>query len=153
MPIFRGVGFVFKAIYNIAFVWWLDPWLQRRANQALLEDIHRNLYFLYSQAKVVESIPSRIRSFECASVKLAWENVLFTITEWHGEINVSVGPRSALTDSYELGPVIAALERRHFSERDVFVDMAGAATLLRPRLDALNAAFSEQEYPRVRGRL
>jgi hypothetical protein len=58
---------------------------------------------------------------------------------------VTVAPRSAPQNSYELGPLIAALEQRHLSERDIVYDLVGAANLMRPRLEALNHAFSENE--------
>lgn len=66
---------------------------------------------------------------------------------------MSVAPRHAPRESYEIGPVVAALEYRHFSERDVVNDLADAEKVLRPRLEALNAAFSEQEFPRIKARL
>ena len=78
---------------------------------------------------------------------------MFTITRGRGEVNVSVAPVYAKDKSYELGPVIAALERRHLSDRDLVNDLEGAANLLRSRLQVLNAAFSEQEFPHIKGRL
>jgi len=41
------VGFVVKTIYRTVFGWWLDPWLQRKANQSLTEDVRANLPFLF----------------------------------------------------------------------------------------------------------
>ena len=152
-PVFLCVGFVIKMVYNIAFAWWLDPWLRRKDNRALLDDITANLYFLVSepQADVPRSIG--VRKSEWPTVEIPWGNLLFTVVRWRGDTNVSVAPRHAPCESYELGPVIAALEGRHFSERDVVNDLVDAASLLRPRLQALNAAFSEQEFPRIKGRL
>jgi len=152
-PFFRSATFVFKTVYNVAFAWWLDPWLQGRANGALLDEIHANLYFLVSQAHLDISRPITTLPFDYASVEIPWENVLFTFTRGRGELNVSVAPRHAPGKSYELGLVIAALEHRHFSERDLVHDLAGAATLLRPRLQPLNIAFSEQEFPHIKDRL
>ena len=56
-------------------------------------------------------------------------------------------------ERYELGPLIAALERRHLAEHDIVNDLADAALLLRPRLEALNTAFSEREFLHTRERL
>ena len=67
-------------------------------------------------------------------VRIPWENILVTATRWHGETNLRVAPPHAPNDSYELGPLIAALERRHVSEHDVADDLASATNLLRPRL-------------------
>ena len=152
-PFFLGVGFIVKMVYNIAFAWWLDPWLQRRANDALFRDVQANLYFLVSQGQLVNSSRVTVLPFDYAQVGIRWENLLFTITRGRGELNVSVTPRHAKDESYELGPVIAALERRHLSDRDLVNDLEGAANLLGPRLQVLNAAFSEQEFPRIKGRL
>jgi hypothetical protein len=111
-PFFLGVGFMVKMLYNIAFAWWLDPWLQRRANDALFHDVQANLYFLVSQGQLVNSSRVTVLPFDYASVGIPWENLLFTITRGRGELNVSVAARHARDESYELGPVIAALERR-----------------------------------------
>lgn len=54
-PFFVGVGFMVKTLYRAGFSLWLDPWLQRKANRALLNDVQSNLYFLVSLAKVVNS--------------------------------------------------------------------------------------------------
>jgi hypothetical protein len=149
-PLFLGLGFLVKLVYNIAFAWWLDPWLQRKANRALWNDVQANFYFLTSQPQIDLSGPTTIHPFDYASLTIPWENLLVTITRGRGDTTVCVASRHAPGDSYELGPLIAALERRHFSERDIVNDLAGAATLLRPRLQELNAAFSEQEFPRTK---
>jgi len=52
-----------------------------------------------------------------------------------------VAPRRVPTESYELGPVIAALEHRHFSEQDVVNNLSDAANLLRPRLQAAGTSL------------
>ena len=152
-PFFLGIGFVVKMIYNVAFAWWLDPWLRRKDNRALVDDVTANLYFLVSeqQATVPRSIV--VLQSEWPTVEIPWGNLLFTVARWRGETSVTVATRHAPRESYELGPVIAALEHRHFSEGDVVNDLVDAASLLRPRLQALNAAFSVQEFQRVKERL
>ena len=147
-----GFGFIVKVLYGAAFSWWLDPWLQRKANRALLDDVQSNLYFLVSQAKAVNS-PGAVLPFDYASVEVLWENLFFVITRSRGDVSVSVAPAHARNELNELGPTIAALEGRHFSEHDVVHDLGGAAALLRPRLALLNSAFSEQEYPRTKARI
>ena len=151
-PFFVGVGFIVKTIYSAGFSWWLDPWLQRKANRALLNDVQSNLDFVVSQAKAVNS-PSPVLPFDYASVNLLWEDLFFVITRGRGELNVCVAPRHAQDELNELGSTIAALEGRHSSERDAVNNLSDAAALLRPRLDLLNAAFSEQEYARTKARI
>ena len=147
-PLFLGIGFAFKAVYYIVFAWWLDPWLRHKANRELVDDIERNLYFLISEPSAI-----RVLHTEWPTVEIPSGNLLFTILRWRDDTNVSVAPRHAPVQSYELGPLVAAFESRHFSEQDIVNDLVDAARLLRPRLEALNAAFSEEEFPRVRGRL
>jgi hypothetical protein len=152
-PFFLGIGFIVKMLNKVAFAWWLDPRLQRNENRALWDDVQANLFFLVSEAQLVNSRPVAVLPFDYASVKLLRENVLFTITRGRGDLTVSVGPRHLPAESYELGSVMAALERRHLSERDLVNDFAGVERLLGPRLQVLNAAFSEEEYPRIKTRL
>jgi hypothetical protein len=150
-PIVLGVCVIIKTVYNVAFAWWLDPWLRRNANRALRDDITANLYFLVSEADGPRSIV--VLQSEWPTVEIPWGNLLFTVVRWRGDTNISIAPRHAPRESYELGPLVAALECRHFSESDVVNNLAEAANLLRPRLQALNAAFSEQEFPRIKERL
>lgn len=144
-PTILGIGFIIDVVYIAFFGWWLDPWFQRRENRALLEDIKANLYFLITSPQI--DLSKQIKKVRQSSeVKIPWENVLVTVTRWHHETNIRVAPRHVPADSYEIGPLIAALERRHFSENDVVNDLVSAATLLHPRLQAVNSAFSEQQY-------
>lgn len=141
------VGFVVKTIYQAIFGWWLDPWLQRKANQSLIEDVRANLPFLFPNGSVVEHPRIRVLPFDYASVEIIWENLLFSFTRGREETNVVVAPRHAPNMSYELGPVIAALENRRYSDRQAISDLRDAAKLLQPHLQALNAAFSGCSYP------
>ena len=141
----RGIRFAFKVVYYAFFAWWFNPWLDRKANRELVDDITRNLYFLVSEPSSISVLRA-----EWPSVQIPWGNLLFTITRWRGHTTISVAPKHDPVQSYELGSLVAAFERRHFSERDIVNDLADAARLLRPRLEALNAAFSEQDFPHVR---
>lgn len=147
-PLIVGIGFVFKVVYHAFFAWWLNPWLQRKAHRELVDDITRNLYFLVSEPSSISILRA-----EWPSVQIPSGNLLFTITRWRGDTTVSVAPKHDPVQSYELGPLVAAFECRHFSEHDNVNDLADAAGLLRPRLEALDDAFSEQGFPHVRKRL
>jgi hypothetical protein len=147
-PLIGAIGFAFKVVYNTFFAWWLNPWLDRKANRELVDDITRNLYLLVSEPSSISVLRA-----EWPSVQIPWGNLLFTITRWRGDTTVSVAPKSDRVQSYELGPLVAAFERRHFSEHDIVNDLADTARLLRPRLEGLNAAIFEQEFPHVRKRL
>ncbi len=147
-PLVRGIGFVVETVYKLAFGWWVDPWVQRKANRALLDDVEANFYFLTSQPEARISCPKRVLPFDFASVEIRWENLRVLVRRGRGDTTVSIAPVHSPQDSYELGPLIAALEHRHFSERDIFNDLAEAANLLRPRLNAINVAFSVTEFQR-----
>lgn len=151
-PVLVGFNFIAKVLYGAVFSWWLERYLQRKANRALLDDVQSNLYFLISQAKAVSS-PGTVLPFDYASVEVLWENLFFVITRGRGDVSISVAPAYARNELTELGPTIAALEGRHFSERDVIHDLKGVAALLQTRLALLNSAFSEQEYPRTKSRI
>lgn len=143
-------GFVAKTIYRAMFGWWLDARLQRKANRALWDDVQANFYFLTSQAQMDFSGPTTIHPFDYASVQISWENLLVTITRGRGDTAVSIAPGHVPNDNYELGRLIAALERRHLREGDMVKSLAGAANLLQRHLQQLNVAFSEQEFPRTK---
>jgi prepilin-type processing-associated H-X9-DG protein len=152
-PIVQLLAFVLKTIYRVLFRWWLDPWLQRKQNQSLLDDIQKNLHFLFLDGHVVQHPQIRVLPFDYTSAEINWENLLFSFTRVREEVSVLVAPRHAPNLSYELGPLVAAVEDRQYSERDVIASLSDAADLLRPRLELLNAAFSEQEFPRTRDKL
>jgi len=152
-PIVLGVGFFAKVVYSVGFSWWLNPWLQRKANREFLDDIKANFYFLVAESPPSVSKPIDRLHSECSTVEIPWRNLLFTFVRWHGETNISVAPLHAPRESYELGPLVAALENRHLSEHDVVRDLSDAGNLLRPRLETLNAAFSEEEFPRIKSKL
>ena len=129
-PLFLGVGFVANVFYKITFAWWLDPWLQGKANRALWDDVQANFYFLTSESHIDLPSPTTILPFDYASVKIPWENLLVTITRGRGDTAVSVAPRHAPRENYELGRLIAALEQRPLCERDMVDTLSGAAVSL-----------------------
>jgi hypothetical protein len=149
-PFVQGIGSVLKLVYDVVFAWWLDPWLQRKENRALWDAVQANLYFITSESHADLSGPTTLHPFDYASIEVPWKNLVVTITRGRGDVTVSVAPRHAPEENYELGPLVAALEERHFSERDVVNDLAGAANLLKPRLQQLNTAFSEREFPKTK---
>jgi hypothetical protein len=49
-----ALAFIFKIIHKVFFAWWLDPWLQRKSNQALWDDVQSNLYLIYSKGELIK---------------------------------------------------------------------------------------------------
>jgi hypothetical protein len=147
------VGLVVKTIYGTMFGWWLGPWLQRKADRSLGEDVRANLPFLFPKGSVVERRRIRVLSFAYAAAEIEWENLLFSFTREREGVNVLVASRHAPNLSYELGPVIAALENKRCSDRYAINDLRDAANLLQPHLQALNTAFSEGDFPTIKQKL
>jgi hypothetical protein len=139
-------------LYIMAFGWWLSPLIRHKENRELVDDITASLYFLISDPQANVSRIG-IHQSEFPTIKISWNNLLFTFVRWHGETNMSVAPQHTPRESYQFGPLVAALEGRHLSERDEVHDLADAGRLLHPRLQALNAAFSEQGFPAFKERL
>lgn len=152
-PIVLALAFVVRAIYQTLLGWWLDPLLQRKANESLLEDVHANLYFLFPESQVIQHPRIRVLPFDYASVELTWGNLLFSFSRGREEVNVLVAPRHAPAMSYELGPVIAALENKRHSDRYSVNSLCDAANLLQPHLRTLNTAFSEEDFPIMKQKL
>ena len=142
-PAILGIGFLFKATWWICFGWWLEPIGQERSNAALRRDIANNLSFVFPEGRFIVEPRTKILPFDYATATVLYRNVSLGFTRGRGELNVTVAPRHLSSESRELSLVLTALtlKRRSIST------LAEASSLLRDNLPALNAAFSEQEYP------
>ena len=149
-PLFMAIAFTLKITNKVFFEWWLDSWIQRKSNRKLLEDVQANFGTLVSEGKIVHSERPAILPFDGAEVKIVHKNITFCFTRIRSEISVVLAPSHVPIEAHELGMVIAALERRHLSGDDIVNTLADAARLLRPRLEALNYAFSEENYVEFR---
>ena len=134
-----AVGFVAKQIYRVLVGWWLHPLLDKKWNRELVKAIQANLPSLLTPQSSM-----RVVRADWPTVEVTYENLLFTIVEWRDEIIVRVAPHQAPTESYEIGRLVAAIEHRHYSERDVVNDLCDVERLLAPRLPALNAHFQSR---------
>jgi len=152
-PLFLGLFFVGRVVYSTLFSWWYDPWRQKRANNSLWGDVQSNLYFLTSRGKLVKEKHIHIHPFDYASIRIVFDNLCFRFTRGQRELNITVSPSRALEDSHHLDCVIAALDSRDVTELEPVANLYDAANIVRPRLDALNEAFSESEYPEFRKKL
>lgn len=120
----------------------------------MIEDVRVHLPFLFPIGSGAEHPQIRVVAFDCyASVEIGWENSLFSFTRGREEINVIVAPRLAPNISYELGPVIAALEGSRYADRYAINELQDAANLLQPHLQALNTAFAERDFPTIKQKL
>ena len=151
-PIYLVLAPVFWVVNKVLFGW-LEIWLQRRSDSSLLYDVRTIFFFLFPDAEIVKDRWYRVLPFDYASVCLNHRNVHFCFARGRGELNVSVAPRHAPLDTHELLYVVAALDSVNISKISTRNSLDGAADLIRPRLDALNEAFSERRYSEFSKRL
>ena len=152
-PPLLALAFIFKIIHKVFFAWWLDPWLQRKSNQALWDDVQLNLYLLYSKGELIKEKRPQILPFDYASVSLVFGNIRFIFTRGREELNVSLSPRHAPMDTHQLPVVIAAVDSRDVTEQKPIAYLSEVGDLLGPRLGAPNRAFSEKAYPDFKRKL
>jgi len=150
-PLFLAAGAVFKAL-DTALLGWLHWWMQKRGNHRLAEDVLASLYFLSPEAVRVKE-RTRVLPFGYVEVKVLYGNLCFTFTRGRGEVNVSLSPRHDMSDSHLLENVIPAIESRHVTYPDATGTLLDAVSLIRPRVQALNEAFSPQRYPEFKEKL
>lgn len=153
-PIYQVVSFLLRVI-NKALFWWLDIWLQRRENAALRDDIQANLYFLYTTGEIVKEpwLKTAVHPFDYAVVEIISDNICFGFTRGQEQLNVTLSPRRASRDIHELHTVVAAIDSTDVRKQEPVRYLSDVAELLRPRMDALNEAFSEGGYPAFREKL
>ena len=144
-PPYIIVRFALRSIYMGLF-WWLDPLLQARDNASFENDIQANLYFLYSTGEIVKERWMTVHPFDFAVVKVLRGNIHFNFSRGLDQLNIKLSPRLCPRDSHELQVVIAALDATDVTPRMPARYLSDVAELLRPRMDRLDAAFSEDQY-------
>ena len=148
---FNALSLALGKAWWLLIGWWLDPVSQRKRNLALMEDVQANLNFLYSGGQpIVEKRPA-ILPFDYASARILLGNVYYRFTRGRGELNITLAPRHDPSRSHELSMVIAALDSAKL--RPVGNDFASIGSAIRPRLEELESAFSENEYPEFKNKL
>jgi hypothetical protein len=151
-PIYAVLSFLVVVVYQTLF-WWYELWSQHRANASLLDDVQANLYFLFSEGHVVKERWTKIHPFDYACVRIDYGNICFWFTRGRNELNVSLSPRHLPNETYELNVVIAALDPTDVTEQKPIRYLSEVADLIKPRLNALNEAYSEQHYHEFKRKL
>jgi len=153
-PIYDAVRLVFPAIYKALF-WWVDIWLQRRRNAALRDEIQANLFFLYSAGTVISEkwIRTAIHPFDYAVVGVISDKLHFSFARGQDQLNILLAPQHLPNDTHDLYTVLAAFDGVDIGELKPTKYLSDVAELLRPRIDALNDAFSETGYSSFRQKL
>jgi hypothetical protein len=153
LPFVLGLFFATKVVHKVFLAWWLDPLLQRKANRALWDDVQANLYFLTSAGHLVKERRVHIPPFDYASIRIIFDNLCLRFTRGQCELNISLSPSRDLEDSHHIDWVVATLDSKDVTELEPMGSLEEVAQVLRPRLEALNRAFSESEYPEFRKKL
>jgi hypothetical protein len=140
------------AIYKTLFGW-VDIWLQRKADSALLYDVRSTFFFLFPAAEIVKEPGHAVPPCDYATVRLNYKNICFYFSRGRGEVNILLSPRHVPLATQELAYVVAVFDSVNISKVRTNGGLDGAADLLRPRLEALNEAFSEHGYAEFSKRL
>lgn len=151
-PIYLALRFLVIAVDKVLFGWLYILW-QRRGDIALARDIRTNLHFLFPVGEIIKERWYRVLPFDYASVRLNYENIRFCFTQGRETLTVSMSPHGWPQEVFELSVVLAALDSADMAEQKQARSMSDLGDLLRPRLAALNGAFSVTEYPKFREKL
>ena len=154
-PLFAGLAFILKALHRTLFAWWLDPWLQRRANDKLWDDIKSNFPSLCKEGRHIKDkrIITTVLPFDYASVSIACDNLRLCFTRGRDELNVTCSHYSSPDEAYELALVIGALDSKDVTDLEYASTLPRVAELFGRRRNDINAAFSDESYPQFRLRL
>jgi hypothetical protein len=115
-PLFAGLYFILKGIHWTLLAWWRTHGFKKERIRRRGDDVKRNLYFLYSQGTPIKEKRTRVLPFDYASVYIANGKIQFCFTRGRGELNVSLSPRHAPDDAYELAVVVAALDSKDITK-------------------------------------
>ena len=151
-PIYVILRFLFIGLDKILFGW-VHIISQRRADAQLTRDVRINVHFLFPAGQFIKDRWYRVLPFDYASVRVNFENVIVIFTRGQGQLNVSAAPRNSPREIYRIAVIVAALDSidaRDFREPQ---SLDGVGGVLRPRLVALNEAFSESQYPEFKKKL
>jgi hypothetical protein len=98
-PFFLVLGFVAKTIYNVGFAWWLDPWLETKAQQALLKDVRAHLGFLFDEYGVeLVSAEQEWPTIPYPAVTVHVLSLSLRLSDMRGDLHVEVAPDKCQTD-------------------------------------------------------
>jgi hypothetical protein len=152
-PVFWVVGQVIEFFHWSLFSWWLDPWVQRRSNRVLWEDVQTHLFYLFPEGQLVKE-KTKVLPFDYDSIRVAFRNLIITITRGRGELNVSLSQRHQPDVTYRLGVVLAALDQtRNIGTLPYPEKFWEFSDFLRSRIDTLNEVFSDSQFPEFKQKL
>jgi hypothetical protein len=88
-------------------------------------------------------------SFGNAIVIVEAKNILLRVVRDRGDIRLDIAPHHHPDDWHDLSLVISALNTPDEIRRMAFYDLSEAAKVLKPNINHLQEAFSDNQYPRL----
>lgn len=122
-----------------------------KLNEArLARDIQGECSFLFEEqsAQIITNPDARHpRPFDYAVVRIATGNLLLSFTRGRGELTVEVCAAQHPGEWSELAWALAAVGGLDQIEPRAFSSLRDVAEVLKPRIDRLKEAYSEERYP------
>lgn len=150
-PVLKITSVLVSAVYSALFGWY-ETIGQRKANQALLDDITSHMFFLTERARFVKSSGGRL-PFDYANVQLEYRNVLLSFTRGQGQLNVLVSRAHSSERGYDLAIVNAALPGTHNLPPLSPDTLSALSAYLKDYVDEINDYFSSDRFPEFSSRL
>jgi len=120
----------------------------------MAKEIRRDIPFLFDEyaGRIIPDVSVKNpKPYE--SVIVAVDELLFRFVQGHGDLSLYVTSRRAPTDWNDIYLVFVALDEENPPPSKWILFWSDVTRLLRPRMDRLREAFSEQEYPAMRQQL
>jgi hypothetical protein len=155
-PPLMVIMFVLESTYALLFGWWLNKGIARANQHRLRKDIQDELWFLFSEygARIVPNDPMRFPPpLDYAVVTLVANDLNFKFVRGRGDLDVYVGPDRLPRFRHELSLVLSQLDVAGVPMRQPLYRLANVQRILRPYMDLLRDAFSEDKYPELERRL
>jgi hypothetical protein len=154
-PPARVLIFVAGNIYRLLFGRLeLRSSIQREKQLAL--EIQRDLSFLFDEHSATIVPDERVkhpRPFDYAMVNVALDSFFLRFIRGRGELRVEVAPRRDPRNWSDLFTVLGMVDAQEQSGSKSLLSLEDAARVLKPRVDRLRAAFSDERYAEMERQL
>lgn len=141
------LGFVAKTIYNVGFAWWLDPWLETKAQQALLKDVRAYLGFLFDEygAELV-SAEQEWPTIPYPAVTVHVLSLSLRLSDMRGDLHVEVAPDKLPDRFEELSSVLAwwAIKDGNKTSNRSYGTWNEVGSVLRSELHRINNRLADE---------
>jgi hypothetical protein len=131
-----------------------DKRLAEERRRCLIKVVLSTFSFLFTERKATIAPPTdAIPPFDYATVIVTDNNVIYRFTKGRNEERVDLGSALEPGRWHELSLVIGILDGPEEVQRGSIQDFQTAARLLKTNFGAIEEAFSETHYPRLKKQL